>query len=188
VPAYAVGLRAQPSGEQGTCTGGREPQRLIRRSGPQHGDGDDRRRSAHQPAGQPVRDRADRPGQGDREYEADQQRGRRAGQYRADGAGEQHAEADDESGECGEPDLTGRQGAGAHQGRTGQDEPGLLRDPIARRTAEVDEQQCREGAERRERRDVRVADRSAGDREDRRHDDRGTTGPAQRRQARVART
>ena len=58
--------------------------------------------------------------------------------------------------------------------------------PIAHRTREVDQQQHRERAERRERRDGRVADHLHAEREQRRHDQRGSPGPAQCREAGIA--
>ena len=53
--------------------------------------------------------------------------------------------------------------------------------PLAHRAAEVDEQQHRERAERRERGELGVVEHLDADREERRHDDRRASGPSQRR-------
>ena len=61
------------------------------------------------------------------------------------------------------------------------DERGLRLKAVAHRPAEIDQQQQRERAERREGRDRRVADHLRAEREHGRHDDRRASGPAQRR-------
>ena len=62
---------------------------------------------------------------------------------------------------------------------------GLRLQPLAHRAAEVDQQQHRERAERREGRDHRVADHLLADREQPRHHDRRAPGAAQRREVAV---
>ena len=58
--------------------------------------------------------------------------------------------------------------------------------PVTDRAAEVDQQQHREGTERREGRELRVVQHLCSDGEHRRHHDRGPAGPAQRGEAAIA--
>ena len=70
---------------------------------------------------------------------------------------------------------------GAHEGQ-----PGLGRQAIAHRPAEIHQQEHRERAERAERGDVAVGQHLVADGEEARHHDRRTPAAAKRRQAEVA--
>ena len=79
---------------------------------------------------------------------------RSAGQHRADDPGEEHAERHDRHRDRGEPWVARGQRARADEGPAGQRQRPLRLQTLSHRPAEVDEQEHRERAERRERGDV----------------------------------
>ena len=96
----------------------------------------------------------------------EEERDRGAGQHRADHTGEQDGEPDERRRDDGEPGRPGGERADADEDGARRRERDLRDDPLAHRTAEVDEQEQRERAERGERRDRRVVDDLVPERED----------------------